>query len=37
MTLREQIEWYLDRITDEKLLKKVITYLNRLLVTERKG
>lgn len=32
MTTREQIEWYLDRITDEKLLKQILAAVGRLFV-----
>lgn len=32
MTIREQIEWYLDRITDEKLLKRILAVVARLFV-----
>jgi len=32
MTTREQIDWYLDQITDEKLLKRILAAVGRLFV-----
>jgi len=32
MTTREQIDWYLDQITDEKLLKRILAVVARLFV-----
>ena len=31
-SIREQIEWYLDRISDDKLLRKILAVINRLFV-----
>lgn len=32
MTTREQIEWYLDRITDERALKRILAFVARLFL-----
>ena len=34
-SIREQIEWYLDRIKDEKMLRKILMLINRLFVGGR--
>jgi len=34
-SLREQIDWYLDRIKDEKILAKILLLINRLFVGKR--
>lgn len=32
MTIREQIGWYLDRITDERALKRILAFVARLFL-----
>ena len=32
MTIRKQIEWYLDRIQDERTLKRILAFVGRLFV-----
>ena len=34
-SLREQIIWYLNRIEDEGMLSKILTFINRLFVGGR--
>ena len=33
MTIREQIGWYLDKITDERALKRILAFVARLFLT----
>ena len=32
MTIREQIEWYLSRITDERALRRILAFVARLFL-----
>lgn len=36
MTTREQIDWYLDQITDEKILKRILAVVARAFLTDTK-
>lgn len=36
MTTREQIDWYLDQITDEKILKRILAEVARAFLTDTK-
>lgn len=32
MTIKDQINWYLDRISDDKMLRRILDITNRLFV-----
>ena len=32
-TIREQIEWYISQITDERTLKRILAFVARLFLT----
>ena len=32
MSLKEQIDWYLDRIHDKRMLKMILNFINRIFV-----